>query len=93
MQSATNEGCGIRNTPDGEAVVQLADEHGPVDPMTFSSTSTFANIVEPEIRRIAGFNDPMGAGTYTEAPDPMAHHWFHELLGLFYEEASVEVSG
>ena len=92
MQPATNDGCGIRNTPDGKAVVSLAEDYGPVDPTTFGETSTFANEVRPEIRRIAGFNDPMGAGTYTEAPNPGDRMWLHDLIELFYEEASVEVS-
>lgn len=78
----------LRNTDVGQEVVELAEEHAPVDPEYFNQTATFANWVAPEVRRIAGFKDATNRGTYSKCPDWATHELANELFDLFYEEAS-----
>lgn len=50
---------------------QVGREIGPVDWEGFSQMKRWDHGILPQLRAIAGYDDPTGKGTYTCPPDPV----------------------
>lgn len=68
-----------------EQARELGEREGPLAFDGFSQSARYANVVLPELRRLAGYEDATGAGTYTEPGDP---HLLDECVSAFIEAAT-----
>ncbi len=57
----------------------------------YIQTAEYNNFVEPDLRALAGFKDPMGVGTYRKPPNDQARHLLDELYDEFWNGVYVSI--
>ncbi len=61
---------------------QLGKDYSDWDDEMLSQSAEMANVLAPEIRRLAGYKDSMGVGTYTDGGEEEG--WNEEELGEIF---------
>jgi hypothetical protein len=84
---------GRRQAPDTLEPDQTADEVHDSMKRSLPQSSSWANSIEPKLRRLAGYEDPGGMGTYTEAPTEDSVHILDQLVDMFWEGLYDELHG
>jgi hypothetical protein len=84
---------GRRQAPDTLEPDQTPDDAYESMRRNLPQMSTWANSIEPDLRRIAGYKDPGGMGTYTEPGTDQAPYVLDELVDIFWEGVYDELHG
>lgn len=84
---AENGEMAVEASPEGESANEIF--FGLQD--GFTQSAQYANNTLPKLRRLAGCEDPHGAGTYTQC-DEEAHFEKEELVDIYWESAGEAIN-